>query len=405
MDDYIDPREIYASQMDSWVDFWDDNLSLFENTKALVNASVWLPKRETMSTIASIYILIPTKMSFVVPVLFSWGDKGSGKSTLSLLANSIRGFNQLFSPTDTFASLRNALDKMRWIDPITKEFEREGALLAWDNINEDTLKREPKIYQLLLYGYNRRTDRVSIANVNGENKEYSVYCPKIISSVEPLHMGNDFSELNRRLLIIPHKPFEKFSKAEKEEYQSVDINNDRLELESIHWEGVHDNFYNFWNNLNNCTTYATWRKQLTKKRNKGFKVPKVITSNRWTICIDVIATGLTLGVWNNPQEAINFFEDYWQHMDNKYFDTGSATLGHLAEFIQEEVGIKLQQNELLESKELQPIEIIIPPNTLKERLNYLQSTGALDITPKTRDINKLMWDLGWKLTTRGWLQR
>lgn len=405
MDDYIDPKEIYAHQMDSWVDYWDDNCSMYENTKELLQSSIWLPQRELMSTIAATYTLIPTKMSFIVPVLFCWGDKGSGKSTLSLIANSIRGFNQLFSPSDTFASLRNALDKMRWIDPITKEFEREGALLAWDNINEETLKRDPKIYQLLLYGYNRRTDRVSIASGNGENKEYSVYCPKIISSVEPLHTKTEFSELQRRLLIIPHKPFEKFNRKELEEYEELDIMTDRLEIESIHWEGIHENFYNFWNNLNNCTTYATWRRQLTKKKNKGFKVPRIFSSSRWTICIDLIATGLTVGTWQSPQEAIDFLFEYWKYMDDKFLDTLSATLGHLKEFVEDEVGVKLKQNELLEEKGLETIEVIISPSSLKERLNYLQATGSLDISPKTKDINSLMWEVGWRLTTKGWVQK
>jgi hypothetical protein len=404
-DDYIDPKEIYAGQMDSWVDYWDDSLSLHGNVKELLDASVWLPNKKIMSTLASTYILIPTKMSFVVPIMFCWGDKGSGKSTLSLLANSIRGFNQLFSPNDTFASIRNALDTMRWIDPFTKEFEREGALLAWDNINEETLKRDPKIYQLLLYGYNRRTDRVSIASKNGENKEFNVFCPKILSSVEPLHIRTEFSELNRRILIIPHKPFEKFSNEELEDYKDADINADKLDIDSIHWEGVHENFYNFWNNLHHCTTYATWRKQLTKKTKKGFKLPKVYSSSRWTICVDLIATGLTLGVWDSPQEAIDFIAEYWQYMDEKYLKISSATLGYLSEFIQDEVGFKVEQNAILEKGGLETIPIVIPPSKLKERLNYLQSTGALDITPRTKDINNLMWELGWKLTTKGWVER
>ncbi|NJN13115.1 MAG: hypothetical protein HC815_36420 [Richelia sp. RM1_1_1] len=403
-DVYINPKDIYALHIDSWRDYWNDELGLFENTHYLLENSIWLPNKTILSTIAATYTLIPTKMSFVVPVLFCWGDKGSGKSTLSLLANSIRGFNQLFSPSDTFASLRNALDGMRWIDSYSKEMEKEGAILAWDNINEETLKREPKIYQLLLYGYNRRTDRVSIANNDGTNKEYNVFCPKIISSVEPLHLKHEFNELHRRLLIIPHKPFEKFSKQDLIAYQDLDINIDKLDLDSISWDGVHENFYKFWNDLGNCTTYATWRNQLTKKTKKSFKIPKVISSARWTICIDLICTGLTLGVWDTPQDAVNFIAEYWNYMDG-YLETGSATQGHLQDFIQDEVGFQLKQNEILENKGLEPIEIIVQASKLKERLIFLQQTGSLEITPRTKDINNLMWELGWKLTTKGWMQR
>jgi hypothetical protein len=245
--EYLDPREFYANELQSWQSLWDSNLNLYENVSNILSQSVFLPNKELLLPIATIYILMPCKWSKIAPIMFSWGDKGSGKSTIATLANYIHGLKQSFSPTDTFASVRNALDAMRWINAEDKDLEKEGALLAWDNIHISTLERDPKLYQLLLFGYNRSTDRIRIASTQGKNIDYHVYCPKIISSTEPIHLVPEFNELQRRLIVIPHKPFEKFNAEEIKPYKGIDINIDRLDLDSICWDGIEKEFLIFWN--------------------------------------------------------------------------------------------------------------------------------------------------------------
>ncbi|MEO0970314.1 MAG: hypothetical protein AAFX80_18800, partial [Cyanobacteria bacterium J06639_18] len=220
-----------------------------------------------------------------------------------------------------------------------------------------------------------------------------------------LHINQEFSELHRRLLLIPHKPFDKFSHDELKEYDGLDLNLDKIDLQSISWDGIDEKFHIFWNTKENVQNYVFWRNLLTRKGKKPFKVPKNIKGERWTIMIDLLCTGLTVGAFKEVQEAIDFFGRYWEYIDKHFLSESSATLGHLKLFIEEEAGIILKANKTAIKEGIPTIRAIIQPQKLRERLNFLQQTGQLDISPKTKDINSLMWELGWKLTTEGWVER
>lgn len=344
---YLNPDDFYAKEMDSWELYWDEGKSLYENVLALVSTSVFLPEPKILNPLVSVYILMPSKWARVAAILFSFGDQGSGKSTYAMLANTLHGLTHTFSPTDTFASVRNALDMMRWIDPGTKTFEREGSILCWDNLHKETLIDDKKLYQLLLFGYNRATDRIQIAASDGGNKEFYVFCPKIISSIEPLHLYHEFVELRRRLIVIPHKRWERFTISEKKYYEGLDINTDRLELESINWLGISRKFYEFWSNENNCSMYVNFRGLLTKKGKREYSIPRVINGERWTISVDILTTGLVLGAWTDVQKAIDYMADYWKYADTYIYGEFNATLEHLRAFAEAETSsIREVNNEI-----------------------------------------------------------
>jgi hypothetical protein len=401
----LNPDDYYSQELDNWADLWDSDKSLFENTKNIIQQIVFLPKKELLSTLVATYILIPSKWAKVVPIMFCHGEPGSGKSTISMLANYFHGYEYTFSPTDTFASLRNALDSMRWLSPDDKNIEKEGAMLCWDNIHSMTLERDLKIYQMLLCGYNRQTDRIQIAGKDGVNIPYYVFCPKIISSVEPLHINPNLQELQRRLLIIPHKKIDKFDGEELAEYGDLDFETHKLEIDSIFWKGIEENYLTFWNNPENCKLYAKYRGLLSKKSSKRIKLPESFTQARWTISIDLITTGIVIGAWNDINQAITCLGEYWSYIDAKILNQVSATLEHLKEFIEEEVGMLLALNEKLKQNRQQPQEIILNATKLKSKLSQLQNEGKLDITPKQRDVNMLMDLLGWTLKKKGWIQK
>lgn len=402
---YLNPKDFYGDSLDSWTDSWDKNKSHYENLSQIIQQSVFIPNKLLMLPIAATYMMISSKWSIKCGILFSYGDEGSGKSEIAKIAARLHGQKNLLTPTTTFAGIRNDINSMRWIDVATKEFEKDGAILCWDNLHTETLERDLKIYQMLLFGYDRNTDKISIANSDGTNIDYFVYCPKIISSVAPIHLVPEFGELVRRIILIPHKKYEKFSPEEKREYEGVDINLDRIPFESISWEGFEENFFAFWNDQNNCRDYVAWRKMLTKKGKKPFTLPKTITSANWTISIDLVVTGLLMGTWKSIQEAIDHLGEYWDYVNTNYLAEGTATIGHLHNLIEQEAGTQLKANELLVANGMDGQNILISPQKLKDYLNTLQNEGKLDITPRTKDINKLMNTLGWKLTTRGWEQK
>jgi hypothetical protein len=403
--DYIDPKEYYGQSLDSWRDVWNDDLSLYENTSNILSMLLVIPNKKVLLPIAATYLLIPSKWAFKVGILFSWGDEGSGKSTIAKFAARMHGHSTLFSPADTFASVRNALDKMRWIDIKEKEMEKEGAILCWDNIHCETLERDLKLYQLLLFGYDRNTDRIQIAGANGENREYFVFCPKCISSVHPIHTVTTFNELTRRLILIPHKKWEKFTPEEKKEYDNFDFLTDMLDFDCIHWDGVSDNYFNFWNNHKNCADYVQWRKLLTRQGKKTFVLPDSISPANWAISIDIVATGLVLGTWTTINDAISCIGEYWKLINDNYLNDFSATMSHLRDFIYQEAGTQLEINEKRINLGEKSINIVIDATRLKNHLSVLQNEGKLDISPRNKDINDIMWRLGWKLGTIGWIQR
>lgn len=396
-DVYIDPKDYYKQEMETWESLWNDDATLYDNVVGIFEQAVLLPQKDLMLPILVSYALIPSKWARILPVLFSWGGKGSGKSTTAILAAKLHGFNQ------TFSAIRNALDCMRWIDPKDKEMEKEGALLPWDNIHISTLKRDERIYQLLLFGYSRSSDKISIAQPDGSNREFNVFSPKIISSVDDIHLCPDFEELHRRLIVIPHKSFEDFTAEEKKQYQNFDIHQDKLDIESIHWDGIEDNFFSFWNKIDNCKLYAKYRASLTKKGREKFI--HGMTSSQWTISIDLIVTGLIIGAWNTPTQAINHMSDYWEFANNNIFSQLGATQEHLQQFIENEIGTQQKLNEQLSASGKGLIPLIISPQKLKSALAYHHARGELDIPPNTGDIISVMSRFGWRLTRHGWIEK
>ncbi len=403
--EYLDPKAMYANALDSWEELWDDSISIFWNTKNILEQIVWLPNPKILNTLVAIYILAPTKWTKILPILFCYGEQGSGKSSTSIFANLLHGYTQTFSSADTFASIRNSLDNMRWIDPELKELEKEGAILCWDNINKETLLRDIKLYNMLLFGYNRSTEKVQIANMDGTNKEYKVFCPKILSSIESIHLDYQFSELRRRMMVIPHKQFEKFNYLDKEYYRGRDFDLEKLDLDSISWEGIETKFLQFWSNVDTCKEYVMYRKILTKRGNKPFEIPDSISSTQWTISIDLICTGLVLKAFDSINHALEFFAKYWEYSKVEIYSEFSATLEHLRSFIGDETESLKECNRLLVEKDLKPKKIYIHPKRLKHHLDKLQSEGALDIMPRPKYIQEIMNQLGWKLTTKGWTEK
>ncbi len=207
------------------------------------------------------------------------------------------------------------------------------------------------------------------------------------------------------MIVIPHKKFEKFNHADKQYYQEMDLNRDKLDIDSISWEGIEKNYFQFWGNLDKCKEYVMHRKFLTKRGKKPFKIPDTIKSHEWTISVDLICTGLVLKVFSSVPEALDFFGKYWEYARNDIFSEFGATLEHVRAFIDEETEVARNANKILVDSGMKPKKIHINPKRLKSRLDKLQSEGALDISPRHKEIGQIMNQLGWKLTTRGWTEK
>jgi hypothetical protein len=403
---YLDPKVIYADELQPWQELWNTEFSLYENVIHICQQSLALPRQQLQLPIAATYMLIPSKWAKVLPILFSCGDRGTGKTTFAILASKLHGLSQLFSAADTFASIRNALDTMRWIDQESKDFEKDSVLLAWDNIHKDTLIRDPRIYQMLLFGYNRNSERILIASSDGTNREYRVFCPKIISSVQPLHSYYEFEELKRRLLLICHKQYEKFTSQDREGLpEDFDINTNRIDLNSINWQGIEQEFFTFWNHEAICKQYARQRTTITRKGGKSWTLPSTITGEKWTICIDLIVTGLCVGTWQTVQGAIDHLAEYfeWVESISGLFKTNTFYL--IQEWLDEKFKIA-KQNKLIMLKNNIPTQpLSFQTRELKEFLNFKQTEGCVDINLNKKDeVKEIMRELGWRMAGMYWVE-
>lgn len=388
--DFQDYRD---SQLDSIEEYWDEKLSLSQNFINLVNECMVLPYASIQLPIVTAYALIPSAMASVVPVLFCWGSRGSGKSTLGILIAGMHNSEVILAST-SFAGVRNRFNKMRWGNSDRCEIEK-NCCLVFDNVNRETFNNE-QLYTMFLSGYNRRTDMISISQGNGENINFKVFGLKVINSIHPLFTQSRFTEINRRCLIIKFKPIEEMTEAEKtttNNLTSINIKN-KLDLENLDLSPLHKAFKSFWYDPRNLNEYVAIRRSLTS-RNKKFIIPGIIDSNRWTIAIDLLTTGLVTGVWSDIQIAINALANYWDWHANNLNNSFGITHKILKDFISLEIESIKKANKQFNT-ELIP-ENEINPEKIKKHINYCSSQGMLEITPTPNLIAETMADLGWTL--------
>ncbi|WP_346291591.1 hypothetical protein [Sphaerothrix gracilis] len=316
--DYIDPDEIYSQFEESILEFWEDDLNFAENVINILGKCLIIPYPDIQLPIIASYILGSQKWARVLPLMFHYGDKGSGKSTTAFIAARIHGFKQTHAAKDTVVALRNTLDNSRWLNPETKTKERDGVILCWDNVGIDTLD-DPDVYELMLIGYDRNSSRKATGGeVKGTNAEYETFAHKLFSSVHAIHENPSYDELHRRLLMIRHKPYHLMSDAEKKGNQ---CNPDTLvNFNNYNWDALSEKYFSFWRSRDVVTLYVQTRKALTASK-KTFDIP--MSSNRWVISIDILCTMIVLKIAKNIPEAISIMQAHWNYLDENFKNVNS----------------------------------------------------------------------------------
>lgn len=373
-------------------DLWDENLSLANNLMAIIKESVVLPYADIQLPVLVAYTLIPSAIASIVPLLCLQGDKGSGKSTVGIIISGVHN-SPITSAATTFAALRNDFNRMRWHFPDVCEGEKNCCLI-FDNVNKETLANE-QLYTMLLNGYNRKTDTISISKGNGENMDFKVFGLKVMSSIHPFYTQSKFAELARRCLVIKCKPFDKMTLAEKESLGLDENYNivEKLDVENLDLSILRRAFTQFWEDTDNLLEYTTVKRKLTARK-KSFRIPEVIDGSKWTISIDLITTGIVTEIWDSIPTAIDAMAKYWEWYNLHVASAFGATHKVLKDFIEHETAIADKINAELKY-EAAPREI----NTekLKKHISWASSQGMLDISPTPSVIADVMADLGWRL--------
>lgn len=391
---YINIQAIYKESLDSYSEFWDENLSLASNIQFLLENTVLVPNGKVQYPIMAAYTMLPTNLCAVLPIAFSYGCRGSGKTTASILAAKIRGVEHIFSPGDTFASSRNLINSMRYYDE-DNEYEKPGCIMVWDNLSEEIISASPQLYNVLLAGYNRTSATVRIASKSGENIEFNVFCPKWFSSVSPLHQVSRFNELGRRILLFVHKPLEQFSAIEQSE---LGITPDELiDIDSVSWDGLGRRFADFWELEANIKEYINVRKSLTRRNSRLIKLPPGFDPAKRSMCIDLIATMLTTEMIDDAQTGIEMLHKHFQWCD-EISASSSVILGKIREYINEVLGRQLEANIKLMDAGLEPEPLEIKTTAIHSQMYAWYKDGTIDILPTVKNYRPAFEMLGYVYT-------
>jgi hypothetical protein len=379
----------------TWREIYAEDLPLPVNLLLILQQAVFLP--HDFYDIITAYFLLPSALCNVVPYLFFHGQSGSGKSALSKIAKYLHGV-EFNSSSDTFAGIRNDLDqrKAAWVEATAlngdgepysyrKKVEKNTAMV-WDDLDADIFTRSPDLYRLLKFGYDRTTDKITLSSKEvGENLTFRCFCPKIFSSITPLHLDDRFKELKRRLIVIPCCRVEELSKERLAEQNITvdDWQSKLLKIDAYDWTGFSTLFQGYWD-LDMARLFFETRQKLVQSGTG-------LNSQQLAISTDLLATGIASGIWESQEYAVSRMKTYWQWFKGE--TEGGTSLGQLLKgFLAAEA-----KNARASGR---------PPEVYSQAV-YSQVKAWVDMNwllepPKNKEVANLMYDQGWRFKEGRW---
>ncbi len=392
--DYSVLKESEDGLKNTWREIYDEESTLPVNLLCILQNSVFLPY--DFYDLITAYYLLPSALCNVVPYLFLHGQSGSGKTTLAKVAKHLHGvsFN---SSSDTFAGIRNSLNARRiaYVEipfsddgrerSFRKEVER-NTCMVWDDVDASVFINSPDLYRLFKFGYDRSTDKITLSSKDtGINLEFRCFCPKIFSTISPIHLDDRFRELRRRLIVIPCKVVEDLPPERQAELGIADGNwqSRLLNLDSYYWGGFSEVFQRYWN-LEMAQKFIEARRALNASRIN-------LSSKQLAVSLDLLATGIATGIWANQGQAIERVKSYWQWFKKE--TEAEAGLGALLK--------SYLATEVENAKAVGRLPDVYSSQLRTQVKNWVEMGWLFD-APKGSDIKELMFDLGWRLKQGKW---
>lgn len=379
----------------SWRDIFIDELSLPLNLLLILQQAVFLP--HDFYDIVAAYFLLPSALCNVVPYLFLHGQSGSGKSTLAKVAKHLHGvsFN---SSSDTFAGIRNSLDERRntWVEATALNGDGESysyrkqveknTCMVWDDVDASVFINSPDLYRLFKFGYDRSTDKIILSSKEtGINLEFRCFCPKVFSTISPLHLDDRFRELKRRLIVIPCCRVEELSEERLAEQNITvdDWQSKLLKIDSYDWSGLSTEFQNYWD-LDMAKVFFETRQKLIESRTG-------LNSQQLAISTDLLTTGIASGIWESQEYAVSRMKTYWQWFKGE--TEGGTSLGQLLK------GFLATEVKNAKTSGRQPE---LYSQALYSQVKAWSDMGWLLEKPQNKEVANLMYDQGWRFKEGKW---
>lgn len=377
----IDYAALKSEQANEITDLYDENLTIGQNLLELLSESIRFTNRRLYEPIVAAYLLLPSALCDTLPYLACIGHAGSGKSSVGFIASGLHGTNTL-QGNSTFASLRNWVSKNSFYDEGNNQLK--NCMLVWDDITGYFLK-DIKMYSFLKSGYSLKSSMCSIAIDKGEILTFHTFCPKVLSSIDKFYLKTEFTEICRRLIIIPTEKLDNMGEQSLGQYAEKDATIPLINLKGCNLKPYKDALHQFWQTETNCRQFYATATQL-RSRKKPIKVPKGIQSTDWELIPDLLACGYVNGIWQ-LQDGCDLLCEYFTYKQNEILKNKSILTEHINQFV-------------IMSQYLRTDKAIIP-QSLKDSLNIALKTGALDRHPSIETINEEMLNLGYTLQKQG----
>jgi hypothetical protein len=325
---------------------------------SIVNQSTLFPDAEIQAKIAAAYLLIPTALVSVQPILFTHGATGSGKSNLCKIARAVWGVNNMTNASSTGRSMRNDISRDKYNDTGCL-FEKVIHGIVIDDAKVDFFTLEPYRYDIFKGGYSRGSDAISVAGEKGENIYFRVFGSRCFSSLTRFDSLPQYSELHRRLLPIACK---------KQSVAKV-VNPDYVNFKGLNYEVV-----KFWQKHENQATFNQLLQDLHELvAGNGLGMD----SHTETISLGLIASLVTTGISESLKDAIELVQQYWVLVESNKVVAESATYRLIREYF------------------VKHIEVI-------RHLKLLKEKGFLDIYLSEPQIADYLREIGYYLIDGCW---
>jgi hypothetical protein len=359
----------------SWRDLVDNpSVASVEIYRQILRQIIILPYPELQENIILATLLTPTPLAVTLPILFSQGEAGCGKSNIGKFAARIYG-NTPMGATTTASAFARMLQEMK--------FDHRGVelphMLVIDDVNLSILRSNQTIQQYLRSGFNRDTARVAKAKQDtDEEVEYSdIFGGRVISSCYPFYSDPDFAEIARRMLVIECRKSDR----------AIEV----VDPDLINWEGFEDVRARLWETDSSmCAKYTQNRKQITSYAvRNNFTRPDKIALGK-----DVLATGMTLGLWGTAAEALSEYELFLDSQEQLVRDKGDIVERMVKRFSDETIAECVDTG----------MTPCLQTTALKQITEMYVATGVFDNHIRTTHVNGIVRRLGWYMceTRKNW---
>jgi hypothetical protein len=370
---YFDYSKHRSGDNESWKDVVNyQGIATVEMYRQLLRQTVKLPERDIQENILLSAIMTPTALASMLPIVFCVGVPGSGKSNIGKLACNIWG-NDPMTGANTFSAIRRRLGRIFTAKDNGHEYQLNG-IMVWDDISPQIMSQSPALYAALKSGYSRDTGYIEMAKKDTDDEivRTNVFGLKLISSVHKFYADERFTEIARRMLVVHCA-------------KSLDAD-DLIDLDSISWVGLRKVTNDIWEGVDG-TRVASF-KPYTQALKSYAQANRPLAPDRSSLCRDILATGLSLGIFSTVKHAYDELVAFYGYND-KLTAKAASMVTHV-------VDRYLKSIEADAVKRGLP-EVYVIPEKLNQVIRENQAKSVIDRALRVGELSETMNQFGWYL--------